>query len=122
MSDAELTHSPETRRLLAQRRKALPDDLDVKHDKVTQSGDKIREVGFRGPNNTTRTVDVNVSQLYATAPSTTGNMDILRIEAELVDDGKDLDNPHVPVNEDVQARAKDMIESEGLTPAWEVVK
>lgn len=121
MTDA-LNHSAETKRLLAQRRKALPDDLDVDHDKVLESGEKLREIGFRGPNNTTRTIDVNVSKLYQAGPSTTGDIEMLRIEAELVADGKDLDNPHVPVNDDVRARAVDAIESEGLTPAWRVVQ
>jgi len=121
MTDA-LQHSKETKRLLAQRRKALPDELDVQHDKVLSSGAKVREIGFRGPNNTTRTIDVNVSKLYAPAPSTTGDIDMLRIEAELVDEGEDLDNPHVPINDDVRARAVDAIESEGLTPAWEVMQ
>ena len=52
--------------------------------------------------------------------STTGDIDLLRLEAEMATgDEYDIENPHIPVNTDTLEQAKRQIEQDGYTPAWE---
>jgi hypothetical protein len=118
--DTTIDRSAETKRLLAQRRKVLPDHPDIDADKTTDDGDLIHEVLVRGPGNTAKTIDANMSRLYRATPSTTSDIDLLVIEAELVADGADLDNPHVPVTDDLRETALARLDDEGLSPAWRV--
>ena len=50
--------------------------------------------------------------------STTESVFILKIEAELLDEGKELHNPHIPLNQETLENAKQEIEANGLEPAW----
>ena len=119
--DNTVTHDAEIQRLLALRRKQLPDTVVDPSDYPNaelKDGDVIRTRKVRVAG-AVREVEQNLSHAYGPAPSTTGGVDILVIEARLVADGRDVRNPHVPADTDTLARAKDRIESEGLTPAWE---
>lgn len=113
----------ELARMGAQRRQALtewtPDS--EKLTKVDDDGDHIIEKTVRGPGETEKTVEVNLSSLFHPAVSTTGNVEILVLEAELAAEGECGDNPHIPVNEETLEAAINRIEAEGLAPAWEVV-
>lgn len=52
--------------------------------------------------------------------STTGDVDLLVLEAEMAQDNSySVKNPHIPINTEKLAEAKERIEKEGLTPAWE---
>jgi len=50
--------------------------------------------------------------------STTQNLEIIRLEAEMQADGVELTNPHMPAKQETLESAKEMLESEGLEPAW----
>jgi len=52
---------------------------------------------------------------------TTGNREIVRIEAELVAAGKDLDNPAVP-EQSIRAEMVEALEAKGLPKAWVVCR
>ena len=52
--------------------------------------------------------------------STTSDVALLRLEAELAADGSDLKNPHIPATEAVLEEATELIRSDGHKPAWEV--
>ncbi len=52
---------------------------------------------------------------------TTGNREIVRIEAELVAEGKDLDNPAVPAAS-IRAEMVETLETKGLPKAWVVCR
>ncbi|AGM11103.1 hypothetical protein M196_gp08 [Halorubrum tailed virus 4] len=84
-------------------------------------GDLIFEKTVPTPGGGTTTVDVNVTTMYQPGPRRTSSVEMLRVEAELVDEGKELDNPAKPSNGDVAKQAIEQIEGEGLTPAWRVV-
>lgn len=112
----------ELSRIAAIRRQAIsewtPDPEKV--DTENEDGDKIREITVTGPRGTSRTVEVNLTKLFQPGLSTTGDVEMLVREAELVADGVELGNPHIPFNETILERATARIEAEGLTPAWEV--
>jgi len=110
--------SGEIRRLLALRRRALHDEFVTDYDWI-EDGDKIREVVVGSLEGSTQTQDVNFTHLMQSAPSTTGNVEMLVIEAELAAE-EPPGNPHIPINERVLAEARERIEAKGLTPAWEV--
>ncbi|MDS0258589.1 hypothetical protein NDI56_04080 [Haloarcula sp. S1CR25-12] len=84
---------------------------DDRYTKVDERGHKIRE----------QTADHDLTAMYKPGVSTTGQLWILRTEAELLADGVDLDNPHIPASEDILEEAVDKIEADGHEPAWEVV-
>jgi len=88
---------------------------------VDERGHKIREQTVAGPGDTTQTTEHDLTAMYQTGPSTTGQVWILRTEAELVADGVDLDNPHIPATEDILEDAVKKIRADGHEPAWEVV-
>jgi hypothetical protein len=52
---------------------------------------------------------------------TSGNVELLVIEAELVADGKQLDNPARPDGPDVVDELMSKLEPRGLRPAYKVV-
>lgn len=104
-------------KLKALRRKELDDDFITDYDKV-EKGDKIKEIVVPGPADTTKTIEINQSHLYRPAPSTTSDVEMLRIEAQMEADGKEIENPHIPSSQDVLETAVEKIESEGNTPAW----
>lgn len=123
MSDIQvptLTFEGEIARLRALSRKAQTDEFVTGYDKV-EDGEKIKEVTIAGPAGTSKTVTRNLSNLYHSAPSTTGDVELLVIEAELLADGEGSDNPHIPLDDQTREAAIEQIEERGLTPAWEVV-
>jgi hypothetical protein len=120
MNTDAIRHDPQIARLVAQRRKTLPTDAFVTdHDGTDERGHKYREHVVAGPGGTEHTVQSDLTAMYQSAPSTTSDMELLMIEARLIDDGTDLQNPHIPATEELLARARDKIDAEGLTPAWE---
>ncbi|QIO22598.1 hypothetical protein [Haloarcula sp. JP-L23] len=46
---------------------------------------------------------------------------MLRLEAEMVAEGRELGNPNIPVNEVVLEAAVGQIRADGHEPAWEVI-
>jgi len=94
---------------------------ESRFDKVDERGHKIRERTVAGPGDTTQTTEHDLTAMYRTGPSTTGQVWILRTEAELVADGVDLGNPHIPATEDILEEAVEKIRADGHEPAWEVV-
>jgi hypothetical protein len=111
----------EVNRLLALARQRCSDEWIDSHDEINEDGDKVAIVPDEGPAGTTREREVNLSAMYGSAPSRTSQVDILRIEAELVADGREPDNPHIPTSGEVLEDAREQIEADGNTPAWEVV-
>ena len=90
-------------------------------DKIDECGHKIREQTVAGPGDTTQTAEHDLTAMYRTGPSTTGQVWILRTEAELIADGVDLGNPHIPATEAILEEAVEKIRADGHEPAWEVV-
>jgi hypothetical protein len=117
-----MTHdrTGEIGKLLALARKRQGDEFVETFDKINEDDNKIRERVIRGPADTKQTVEVDVSALYTPGVSTTASVDILRTEAALYADGELGPNPHIPASESVMAEAREAIEADGLTPAWEV--
>lgn len=111
----------EIKRLHALARQRCTDEWIEGHDEVNEDGDKIAVVPDEGPAGTKVDREVNLSKMFQSAPSRTSRVDILTIEAELVADGHDPDNPHIPSSVDVLEEACDQISAAGHTPAWEVV-
>jgi hypothetical protein len=116
------TLDPEIRRLLAQRRQELPRHVvprdDDRVDKV-EDGNHIRVLESAGPGDTTVEREMDLTAMYAPAPSTTNDVEILLIEAQIVADGGTLENPHVPATEDVLEEAERRFENEPYDPVWE---
>jgi len=111
----------EVNRLLALARRRCSDEWIDSYDETNEDGDKVAIVPDEGPAGTTIEREVNLSAMYGTAPSRTADVEILRIEAELVADGREPDNPHIPTSGEVLETARGQIEADGNTPAWEVV-
>ena len=82
-------------------------------------GDLVFEREIKHREGHTQTRRTNLTALFTADKRTSGDVSILVIEAELVADGVELDNPARPatadVAEDVVARLDD-----GVRPAWEV--
>lgn len=119
------TYDPdaEIKRLRAERRKAIVNhrvEWDGPNTKRDDNGDLIQEKSLQSQRGHTETVERNLSQLLRPAVSTTSDVEILVIEAELAADGRTPSNPHVPSSKDVLQRAETNLESRGLTPAWEI--
>jgi len=55
---------------------------------------------------------------YPAGISTTQNLDIIRIEAEMQADGTNLKNPHMPAKQETLEDAIEMLENQDLEPAW----
>jgi hypothetical protein len=125
MSETETIDRHATvQKLLAERRRFCTHyevGIDGPNADRNEDGDLILERGVAGPGSVVEG-DINLSAVFGPAPSTTGNVELLRIEAELHAEGRGGENPHVPVNGDVLAEAKAAIERDGHTPAWEDVE
>ena len=84
-------------------------------------GDLVYEREVRTRQGTTQTETVNLTALLTPGDRTSDDVSLLVLEAELLADGVQLDNPARPatadVAEDVLARLDD-----GVRPAWEVVE
>jgi hypothetical protein len=117
--DATAT-DPEIKVLKAKRRDELPtDEFITEYDGVDDNGHKYREQEVRGPADTSTTIKSDQTAMYQPAPSTTGDVGMLVMEAELLADGVDLENPHIPADEETLEQARQRIETNDLTPAWE---
>lgn len=111
----------EVKRLRAMRRKALPTDEFVDDfDGIDENGDKYKEKLVLGDKpGVSSTMQVNQTALNQPAPSTTNNMEIIMLDAEMLTEGYELDNPHIPASEEMLDRAHEKLTNEGLEPAWE---
>jgi len=85
-----------------------------------EDGELIYKKPVPTPGGGTKTQDVNMTTLYQPGPRRSGDVSLLRIEAELAADGVELDNPAKPSNGDVAKEAIELIEDRDLTPAWRV--
>lgn len=117
MIDAK-KRDPEISRLVAERKKELPATDTDAHDK-TEDGDKIKVIKVRGPAEISSEIEINLSKLFRPTPSTTGDMDLLKTEAELSAEGTELGNSHVPIDEDTLERFLEWCEQNDMIPAWE---
>jgi len=116
MSNHAIELEPEIKVLRAKQRDSLTEDWITKHDKIDDNGDKIEEVPFRGSSNT---FEVNLSGMFGPCASTTGDVDLIVLEAEMAAEGRDMTNPHIPISTEVLQQARDRLSDAGLTPAWE---
>jgi len=123
LTDSGIDRDPDIKVLVAKRRDTLEEDFldDSRYDRVDERGHKIRELTVAGPGGTSQTIDSDVTVTYRPTPSTTGDVDMLRLEAELLAEGRNLDNPHLPDSEATFAEAVEAIERDGNTPTWEVL-
>jgi hypothetical protein len=64
---------------------------------------------------------IDVELLRTPGRRTTGKVEHAVIEAELVAEGKDLDNPAIPA-ESIMADVLDTLERKGLEPAWKACR
>ena len=96
-------------RLVALRRKELSDEFLTDYDETNDDGEKIDTVGDG---------ETNLSRLLGPAPSVTRDIEMLRLEAEMLAEGRDLGNPHIPATTDIRDRALAVIEDAGHRPAW----
>lgn len=111
--------------LIARRRQNLDRDTHVTDHTHDADGEKIHRIEFGDKKEgTTETIEANLSKLLGATPSTTSNLEVLRLEAEQVADAAPEQiqtmNPHIPANDAILETAIAAIESEGRTPAWEV--
>lgn len=81
-------------------------------------GELIYEKTVPTPGGGSTTTEVNVTTMYQPGGRRSGNVTLLRIEAELAADGVELDNPAKPASGDVAKQAIEAIEGKDLTPAW----
>ena len=106
--------------LIAKQRRQVSDNHITEFDKTDDDGHKIKKVKRPAVEGGLKEVDVDVTALYSPGISTTSNMEIIRIEAELADEGGEVKNLHVPANDELLDQALEMLEGQDLTPAWEV--
>ncbi len=83
-------------------------------------GDLIYEKPVPLPGGGSTTQEVNMTTLYKPGDRRTTSVEMLRIEAEFADEGKEIDNPAKPSSADVAKEAIELIEDRGLTPAWRI--
>lgn len=111
---------PEIKVLRAKARDRLPDCVvqdGSRYDKTNDDGDKIKEVPIRGSG---KTFDTNVSSTFRPTPSTTDDVDLLVLEAEMAaGDEYELGNPHIPRSVEARDQALKQIQANGHKPAWE---
>ena len=112
------TRTGEVARLIAERRQEIDNAHITDYDKV-DDGEKIKEIKMPGPNGTTKTFESSQTALFQTCVSTTSDVEMLRLEAELLAEGKELDNPHIPMTEETLHEAAEAIKTDGHTPWWE---
>lgn len=114
-------HDPEVAELLAKRRKALDRHGHItEFDGLDENGHKYREETVPAGTDSTKTIQVNLTKMYQASPSTTGDIEILELEAEMVAEGREMDNPHVPSSTKLMEQARSKIEQNGHAPAWEI--
>lgn len=106
--------------LIAKQRQRIGDAHIAEFDRTDDDGHKIKKVKRPAVEGGMKEVDVDVTALYSPGISTTSNMEIIRIEAELADDGGEVKNLHVPANDELLDRALEMLADHDLVPAWEV--
>lgn len=108
----------------------MPDDSDVAFlrgrdwDRVDDRGHLIAQRRVVHPAYGEVETEIDLTALYQTARRTTGDPDLLVIEAELAADPDDSTpaNPARPLDSDVAKAAVERIEQRGIRPAWEVVR
>jgi len=85
-----------------------------------EAGDLIfeREVTHKEGHTVTRTT--NLTALFTPGDRTSGDVSLLRIEAELAAEGAELDNPARPADADTAERLHERL-GDDVRPAWEVV-
>jgi hypothetical protein len=120
---AAIDRDPAIKVLVAKRRDTLEEDFidESRYDRIDDRGHKIRELPTASPAGTDVTIDSDVTVTHRPTPSTTSDVEMLRLEAEMLADGYDLDNPHLPDTEDTLEEAVAAIKSDGNTPTWEVL-
>jgi hypothetical protein len=116
------TIEPEIKVLRAKARDQLPDCViedESLYDTTNDDGEKIKEHTVNGPDGTSKTIDSNMTRSFQAAVSTTGDVDMLVLEAELkADDDHTIGNPHVPITTEVRDAALERITDQDLEPAW----
>jgi len=117
-TDIEL--EPEIKVLRAKARDAQTDEFITDYDEINDDGDKIEKVTHQKKSGETVTSESNLTALYTAGPATTGTTKLLVLEAEMVAEGYELENPHIPMDTETMEQAKQQIEANGHTPAWEV--
>lgn len=111
--------------LLARRRQNLDRDGHIGSDRYDfqreDDGHKIKKVKRPGPENGTIERERDLTALEGAAPSTTSSLRLIEYEAEILADGGEIENPHIPTTDDVLRAALDHLRPMDLTPAWEVL-
>jgi len=79
--------------------------------------DSSREIAADPTERATYLDGINGDLLRTPGRRTTSTVEHVVIEAELVAEGKDLDNPAVP-GEEIMSEALATLERKGLEPAW----
>jgi len=120
MSDGVHDRTGEIGRLLAKRRQSLSDPSIDDADDYTDDGEAVAEMTVQTGPDTWGEFEVNLTRLFRTAPSTTGDVDLLEIEAELAAERGPPDNPHIPTSTDVLDALRERLDGTKLRPAWEV--
>lgn len=111
---------PEIKVLRAKARDALDESFIDDFDTTNDEGDKIEEQVVAGPANTEKTIEINLSKMYRPTASTTGDVGLLVLEAEMAaGDEYTIQNAHVPATVEKRDEAIERIEAAGYTPAWE---
>ena len=105
--------------LIAKQRQRISDKHVTEFDKTDDDGHKIQKIKRPAVEGGMKEVDVDVTALFTPGISTTSNMEIIKIEAELADEGRDVENLHVPANDEILDRSLEMLEDHDLSPAWE---
>ena len=82
-------------------------------------GDLVFEREVKHKEGHTQTRRTNLTALFTPGARTSGDVSVLVIEAELVADGVELDNPAKPATADVAEAVIDRLD-EDVRPAWEV--
>lgn len=64
------------------------------------------------------THEVNISKLFRPGKRKTSNVQMLLIEARMLDQGRDVENPAFPMGDNTAEKALELMDSEGIEPAW----
>lgn len=109
---------PEIKVLRAKARDSLPNDIVEDYDKINDDGDKIEVQTWTTRSGGEKETEHNLTAMYRPGPSTTGDVDMLVLEAEMMANGRDLDNPHIPSTVAVKDEALERLADQDLEPAW----
>jgi len=111
---------PPIKVLRAKARDNLPDDIVNEYDEIDDDGNKLEVETYSGPTGKDQEIKHNLTAMYWPGASTTGDVDMLVLEAEMrAGDEYELSNPHIPATVEARNEALDRMQSEGLSPAWE---